>query len=134
MRQLSAILACIAGLLLAVEPADNAWAEQFRRIDQFPGLIDQDDSKIKVANLGTVDLSMMYLDGDWKTIQVPSGRYIVLQPRETNLSVSFNDGFDARSVTLSSGMTYALFFSSGRWSLAPYDDVVSRRPGVFRSR
>lgn len=123
-------LALLASVLVCAQLSD-ASAEEFRRINQFPALIDGGDLNVNIANIGTVDLSIMYRDGDWKTIQVPSGKYVAVKTEATSLSVSFNDGIEPTWVTLNRGMTYALYWNAGRWAIAPYDDVARRG---FRSR
>lgn len=113
----------------------SARAQDFRSIDQLPGMIDQADAQVIVANIGTTALNISYLDGAWNTIPIPSGQYVSLPSQGASLSVSFNDGIEAKSVTLNRGTTYALYWNAGlnRWAIAPYDEVA-RRPSGFRSR
>jgi hypothetical protein len=113
----------------------GARAEQFRSIDQLPGMIDQDDTKVTISNIGTEALSILYLDGAWKTIQIPSRQYVTIPSQAGGLSVSFNDGVAKQSAVLSPGTAYALYFNAGlsRWAIAPYDDVA-KRPSPLRSR
>jgi hypothetical protein len=124
----------LVGSAAIAHPA-SAEAQQFRSIDQLPGMIQQESANVSIANISTVGLSILYLDGGaWKTIQIPSGQYVTLS-QGTDLSVSFNDGVETKSVTLNRGMTYALYWNSelNRWAFAPYDEVA-RRPSGFRSR
>jgi hypothetical protein len=127
------LIAVLAGIGACAHPA-SARAQEFRSIDQLPGMIDQ-DAKVFIANIGTVALSILYLDETWTTIQIPSGQYVTLPSQNTGLSVSFNDGVEAKSVTLNPGTTYALYYNSelNRWAIAPYDDVA-KHPTPFRSR
>jgi hypothetical protein len=129
----SRILFGLLASVIACAYVTDAFAEEFRRIDQFPGLIDEGALNVNIANIGTVDLSIMYRDGDWKTVLIPSGKYVVIQTEAPSLSVSFNDGVEPKWVTLNRGMTYALYSNSGRWAIAPYDDVARRSSGL-RSR
>jgi hypothetical protein len=119
----------------ACADSTNARAQQFRSIDQMPGLINSDSAKIIIANISTVALNISYLDGASHSIQIPSGQYVSLPSHNTGLLVSFNDGHEAKSVTLNPNITYALYWNSAldRWAIAPYDDVA-RRPSGFRSR
>jgi len=128
-------LLAVVVAVIGAHPA-SARAQEFRSIDQMPGMINQDTvAKITVANIGTVALNISYLDGTWKTIQIPSGQYVTLSSQDTGLSVSFNNGAEAKSITLNRGTTYALYWNSeiNRWAIAPYDEVA-RRPSDFRSR
>jgi len=99
-------------------------------------MIDQNAAKVIISNIGTTALSILYLDGAWKAIQIPSGQYVTLPSQGAGISVSFSDGTETQSVTLNRGTTYALHFNAGlnRWSIAPYDDVARRPPTRFRSR
>ena len=54
------------GLLLAAVALPAVWAQQLRSINQMPGLVDLESTKVYIANLGTADLSILYLDGTWK--------------------------------------------------------------------
>jgi hypothetical protein len=110
-------------------------AEEFRSVNQMPGMIAQDAARVILANIGTAALNISYLDGVWKTIQIPSGEYVPLPSQSTGLSLSFNNGAEAQLVTLNPGTIYALYWNSGlnRWAIAPYDEVA-RRPSGFRSR
>jgi len=128
------LIVVLAGVAACIHPA-SARAQGFRSIDQMPAMIDKDDAKVVISNIGTVALNISYLDGVWKSIQIPSGQYVTLPSQETGLSISFNDGAVAQSITLNRGTTYALYWNSGlnRWAIALYDDVA-RRPSGFRSR
>jgi hypothetical protein len=130
-RSLIVILASIGMVVYPV----SVRAEQFRSIDQWPGLIDQDDGSVRIANIGAAALNISYLDGIWKSIPIPSGQYVTLPSQRSGLSVSFHDGATQQSATLNSGSIYALYWNSGsnRWAIAPYDDVA-KRPTIFRSR
>jgi hypothetical protein len=125
------VMACVG----ACQNLASAEAEKFHSVDQMPGMINQDAATVNIANIGTVALSILYLDGTWKTVEIPSGQFITLPSRSGSLSVSFNDGAEAKSVTLNPDTTYALYWNSevSRWGIAPYDDVA-RRPGAFRSQ
>jgi hypothetical protein len=100
-----------------------------------PGLIPPESSRVIIANIGTAALNISYLDGVWKTIQIPSSQYVTLPTQGTALSVSFNDGAEAKPVTLNRDTTYALYWDSGlnHWAIALYDEVA-RRPRGIRSR
>jgi hypothetical protein len=130
------LIIALAGVEGCVHSA-STWAQTFRSVDQMPGMTDQDATKVVIANIGTVALSILYLDPDgaWKTVPIPSGQYVILPSQDTGLSVSFNDGVDAKSVTLNRGATYGLHWDSptSRWAIAPYDEVAKRASG-FRSR
>jgi hypothetical protein len=130
-RLLTAVMICIGA---CSHPA-RAEAVNLRSIDQMPGMIDQDTAKVTIANIGTVALSILYLDGTWKTVEIPSSQFVTLPSQGGSLSVSFNDGADPKSVSLNPGTTYALYWNSEakRWAIAPYDEVA-RRPGAFRSQ
>jgi len=129
-------IAVLATIGICASPA-AAPAQEFRSINQLPGLTDRDPAKVTVSNIGTVALSIQYLDaGDWKTIQIPSGQYVALPSQGAGLAVAFNDGAEAKSLTLGGGTTYALYWNAGlsRWAIAPFDEVVPRRPSGLRSR
>jgi hypothetical protein len=128
------LIVVLAGIGACAHPS-SARAQAFRSIDQVPGMIDQDAEKVIIANIGTSALSLSYLDGVWKTIQIPSGQYVTLPGQGSGLSVTFNDGAAVQSVTLNRGTTYALHWNSGlnRWAMGLYDDVA-RRPSGLRSR
>jgi hypothetical protein len=135
MSRTTSILMVVLAVVSACIPPMSARAGELRSVDQMPGLIDQDSEKITIANIGTATLSLLYMDGDWKTIQIPSGQYVPLPSQDTGLSVSFHDGVETKSTTLNRGTTYALYWNAGlnRWAIAPYADVA-RRPSGFRSR
>src|SRR5262245_10854179 len=130
------LIIVLAGIGACAHPASTQ-AQAFRSVDQMPGMTDQDATKVVIANIGTVALSILYLDldGSWKTVPIPSGQYVALPSQDTGLSVSFNDGVEAKSVTLNRGATYGLHWNSqaNRWAIAPYDEVAKRASG-FRSR
>jgi hypothetical protein len=128
------LIVILAGIGAFAHPA-SAQTQEFRSINQMPGMIDQDTAKVIIANIGAAALNISYLDGVWKTTQIPSGQYVTLPSQGTGLSVSFSDGAEVQSVTLNRGTTYALYWNSGlnRWAIAPYDEVA-RRPSGFRSR
>ena len=115
--------------------AHLASAQEFRSINQMPGMIDESAAKVIILKLGTAALNVSYLDGVWKTIQIPSRQYVSLPAEDTGLPVSFNDGAEAKSVTLNRGTTYALYWNAGtnRWAITLYDDVA-KRPSDFRPR
>jgi hypothetical protein len=73
-------------------------------------MIEHESAKINIAKIGTLALTISYLDGDWKTIQIPSGTYVALPSQNAGLFVSFNDGVEAKSFTLSRGTTYAPYW------------------------
>jgi hypothetical protein len=107
---------------------------ELRSINQMPAMTQQDGSKVIIANIGTVSLNILYRDGDWKSVQIPSGQYVTVPGQGTGLSVSYNDGAEAQTATLNPGSTYALYWNSqlNRWRIALYDDVA-RRASPFRS-
>lgn len=128
------LIAFLAAIGACVLPP-TAGASELRSSNQLPGLIDQDTEKVTVTNIGTATLNISYLDGAWKTVQIPSGQYVAIPSQSVGLSVSFSDGVETKSVVLNRGTTYALYWNSGsgRWAIAPYDEVA-RRPSGFRSR
>ena len=134
-RTTSILIVVLAAAVSACIRPMSARASELRSVDQLPGLIDQDSAKITISNIGTATLSLLYMDGDWKTIQIPSGQYVTLPSQDTGLSVSFHDGVETKSTTLNRGTTYALYWNAGfnRWAIAPYADVA-RRPSGLRSR
>jgi hypothetical protein len=123
------------GLIFLSAQPSAAWAQQLRSTNQMPGLIDLDSTKVAIANLGTADLSIQYLDGTWKTVQIPSGKYVSLPSPAGGVSVSFNDGVEAKSALLNGNSAYALYWNTGvgRWAIAPYDEVA-KRPSSLRAR
>jgi hypothetical protein len=128
------LIIALAGIAVCAHPS-GARAQEFRSTDQMPRMIDQDAEKVIIANIGTSALNISYLEGGWKTIEIPSGQYVTLPSQQNGLSVSFNDSSEAQSVTLNRGTTYALYWNSGlnRWAIAPYDEVA-RRPSGLRAR
>jgi hypothetical protein len=129
------LFAVLAGIAACLQPAFLV-AQEFRAINQLPGLIDPDQSsKVVLSNVGTTALSVAYLDGDWKTIQIPSGQYVSLPSQSTGVSVSYHDGSAVQTVTLNRGTNYALHWNSAanRWAIEPYDNVA-KRPSGFRAR
>jgi hypothetical protein len=110
-------------------------AQEFRSINQMPGMTSQDAATVNISNIGTAALNISYLDGVWKAIQIPSGQYLSLPCEDTGLSISFNDGAETKSTALSRGTNYALYWNAGtnRWAIAVYDDVA-KRPSDFRPR
>ena len=133
-RSTQILIIFLAGISAFADPA-TAQTIGLRSTNQLPGLIDQDSEKVTIANVGTAALSILYLDGDWKTIQIPSRQYVTIPSQSTGLSVSFSDGVETKSAVLNRGMTYALYWNSGpgRWAIAPYDEVA-KRPTGLRSR
>jgi hypothetical protein len=112
-----------------------AWTQQLRSVNQMPALIDLDSTKVAIANLGTANLSIQYLDGVWKTVQINSGKYVSIPSQAGSVSVSFNDSVEAKETLLNSNNTYALYWNTGasRWAIAPYDEVA-KRPSSLRAR
>lgn len=129
------ILIVLFAAIGACAHIEAARASELRSSNQLPGLIDQDSEKVTITNIGTSALSISYLDGAWKTIQIPSGQYVTIPGQSNGLSVSFSDGVETKSITLNRGTTYALHWNSGlgRWAIAPYDEVA-RRPSGLRAR
>jgi hypothetical protein len=134
MSRTTSILIVVLAIVSACIPPMSARATELRSVDQMPALPPPDSEKITIANIGTATLSLLYMDGDWKTIQIPSGQYVTLPSQDTGLSVSFHDGVETKSTTLNRGTTNALYWNAGlnRWAIAPYSDVA-RRPSGFRS-
>jgi hypothetical protein len=129
------LFAVLASVAACIQPGCLV-AQELRSINQLPGLVDQDQaSKVILSNIGTTALNISYLDGDWKTIQIPSGQYVSLPSQSTGVSVSYHDGSAAQTVTLNRGTNYALHWNSAasRWAIEPYDNVA-RRPSGFRAR
>jgi hypothetical protein len=110
----------------------TARAQQLRSTDQLPGLTDQQSDKVTISNIGNAALNISYLDGDWKTIQIPSGQFVTLPSQSAGVSVAFSDGVEAKSATLNRGTAYALYWNAGlsRWAIAPYDEVAKRPSGL----
>jgi hypothetical protein len=125
----------ISGLLLVAAPLAAVWAQQLRSINQMPALVDHESTMVHIANLGTVDLSMLYLDGTWKPVQIPSGSFVSLPSQGGSVSISYNDGVEAKSASLDSNSAYALHWNTetSRWTISPYDEVA-KRPNGLRSR
>ena len=119
----------------SANPATTARAIELRSTNQMPEMVDQNADKVAISNIGNAALNISYLEGDWKSVQIPSGQYVTIASQSTALSVSFNDGVETKSLVLNRGTTYALYWNTGlsRWAIAPYDEV-GRRPGGFRSR
>ena len=83
-----------------------------------------------ISNIGNATLNISYLEGDWKTVQIPSGQYVTIPSQSTGLSVSFNDGVETKSLVLNRGTMYALHWNAelNRWAILPYDEVADVRP------
>jgi hypothetical protein len=115
--------------------AAAARAIEFRSTNQMPDMVNQNAEKVAISNIGNAALNISYLEGEWKSVQIPSGQYITIPSESTGLSISFNDGVETKSLVLNRGSTYALYWNSGlnRWAIAPYDEVA-RRPSGLRSR
>ena len=64
------LIVLLAGIGACAHP-ETAPASELRSSNQLPGLIDQDSEKVTITNIGTAALSISYLDGAWKTIQIP---------------------------------------------------------------
>ena len=133
-RSTSILIVFLAGIQ-ALAHLTTAPASELRSSNQLPDMIEQDSDKITITNIGTADLNILYLEESWKPIQVPSGKYVKIPSQSTGLSISFSDGVETKSVTLSRGTTYALHWNAvaRRWAIAPYDEVA-RRPSGLRSR
>ena len=131
----TAILSVAVSIIAACGNPAAADAIELRSTNQMPQMVDQNSDKVAISNIGNSALNISYLDGDWKSVQVPSGQYIAIPSESTGLSVSFNDGVETKSLVLNRGTTYALYWSAGlnRWAIAPYDEVA-RRPSGLRSR
>ena len=131
----TAILSVAVSIIAACGNPAAAGAIELRSTNQMPQMVDQNSDKVAISNIGNSALNISYLDGDWKSVQVPSGQYIAIPSESTGLSVSFNDGVETKSLVLNRGTTYALYWSAGlnRWAIAPYDEVA-RRPSGLRSR
>ena len=116
-------------------PATSARAIEPRSTNQALDMVDQNADKVAISNLANTALKISYLEGDWKSVEVLPGQYVIIPSQSTGLSVSFNDGVETKSLVLNRGSTYALYWNSGlnRWAIAPYDEVA-RRPSGLRSR
>ena len=128
-------LPLFCGLICLSTQPSTAWAQQLRSTNQMPDMVDLDSTKVAIANLGTADLSIQYLDGTWKTVQILSGKYVSLPSQAGGVSVAFNDGVEAKSALLNGSSAYALYWNTGvgRWAIAPYDEVA-KRPSSLRAR
>ena len=109
------------------------FAQDLRSTNQVPGLIDQASDQVTITNMGTASLSILYFDGAWKPAAISSGQTVALKGQGNSLSVSFNDGVEAKSVVLNVPVHYALYWNAGRWDIAPWDEVA-RKPSGLRSR
>jgi len=129
------ILTVALSITAACAHAAAARAIELRSTNQMPDMVDQNADKVAISNIGNATLSISYLEGDWKTVQIPSGQYVTIPSQSTGLSVSFNDGVETKSLVLNRGTMYALHWNAelNRWDIRPYDEVA-RRPTGFRSR
>src|SRR5258708_2572341 len=91
-------IVAFAGICACVNPGSAQ--TQFHSIDQWPGMIDPNAGEVTVANIAAAALSISYLDGVWKVIQIPSGQYVLLPAQHDGLSIRFNDGVETQSATL----------------------------------
>jgi hypothetical protein len=110
-----------------------AVAQNLRSTNQVPGLIDQVSDKVSITNMGTAALNILYWDGAWKPVEISSGQTVALKGQGSSLSVSFNDGVAAKSTVLNVPIHYAIYWNSGRWDIAPWDEVAKKSTGL-RSR
>jgi hypothetical protein len=129
------ILTVALSITAACAHAAAARAIELRSTNQMPDMVDQNADKVAISNIGNATLNISYLEGDWKTVQIPSGQYVTIPSQSTGLSVSFNDGVETKSLVLNRGTMYALHWNAelNRWAILPYDEVA-RRPTGFRSR
>ena len=126
----------LALLLFATGAAvDVAVAEttNLRSSNQVPGLSEQASDKVTITNMGTTALKILYSDGAWKQVEISSGQTVALKGQGSGLSVSFNDGAETKSVVLNVPTHYAIYWNSGRWDIAPWDEVA-RKPSGLRSQ
>lgn len=117
-----------SALVFACLQTSPCFSQQLRSVNQMPALLDLDSTKVAIANLTTADLSILYLRTTWKTVQIPSGKFVSLPSPHGSVTVSFNDGVEKTSVLLNGNTAYALHFNAGanRWAIAPYDEVAKR--------
>ena len=135
MRLRTLTLTVALSITAASVHAAAARAIELRSTDQMPDMIDQNIDTVAISNIGNATLSISYLEGDWKTVQIPSGQYVSIPSQSTGLTISFNDGVETKSLILNRGTMYALHWNAElkRWAIRPYDEVA-RRPSGFRSR
>ena len=84
----------------SANPATTARAIELRSTNQMPEMVDQNADKVAISNIGNAALNISYLEGDWKSVQIPSGQYVTIPSQSTGLSVSFNDGVETKSLVL----------------------------------
>ena len=132
----TSILTVALAITAACAHATTARAIELRSTNQMPEMVDQNADKVAISNIGNATLNISYLEEeDWKTVQIPSGQYVIIPSQSTGLSVSFDDGVETKSLVLNRGTMYALHWNAelNRWAILPYDEVA-RRPTGFRSR
>jgi hypothetical protein len=129
------ILTVVLSITAVSVHAASALAIELRSTNQMPEMVDQNADKVVIANIGNAALNISYLEGDWKSVQIPSAQYVTIPSQSTGLSVSFNDGVETKSRVLDRGATYALYWNAGlnRWDIGLYEEVARRSTG-FRSR
>ena len=128
--RLLAILCCIIG---AGAPAALAQGVELRSTNQVPGLLDLSTDKVTITNYGNSALTIKYLDGDWKTVQISVGGSVQLKSPANELWVAFHDGVEGKRVKLGGGGSFDLSWQDGRWTLGPHDETARRGTGL-RSR
>jgi hypothetical protein len=69
------ILTAALSITAACVHAATARAIELRSTDQMPDMIDQNTGTVAISNIGNATLSISYLDGDWKTVQIPAFRF-----------------------------------------------------------
>jgi hypothetical protein len=79
------ILTAALSITAACVHAATARAIELRSTDQMPDMIDQNTGTVAISNIGNATLSISYLDGDWKTVQIPSGQYVSIPSQSTGL-------------------------------------------------
>ena len=121
------ILTFAVSIIAAFANPATARAIELRSTNQMPGWSTRTPTRSPSQTSATAALNISYLEGDWKSVQIPSGQYVTIPSQSTGLSVSFNDGVETKSLVLNRGMTYALYWNAGlsRWAIAPYDEVAT---------
>jgi hypothetical protein len=127
------ILALVLFVTGAAVDVAVAQTLDLRSKNQVPGLIDQVSDTVTLTNRGADAVNILYWDGAWKPVEISSGQTVALKGQGSGLSVSFNDGTAAKSIVLNVPIHYAIYLDSGRWDIAPWDEVERKLTGL-RSR
>ena len=119
-------------LLLYLTAAAFPAHAELRSINQMPRLLDQNSDSVTVANVSASTLRFQYFSGTWKLVELPSGNVVTLVSPSSGLEIQFSDGTTVQSAVLIRGSVSAFYYNAdtGRWAIAPYDDVAHRPTGL----